>query len=64
MNKKKSTSELITFRIRPIARDRELIRQLRKAAEITGTPVSQLLREGGETVVKELAKRYPELTAA
>lgn len=53
------------FRIRPdVASDQDLARRLRKAASLTGTPVSQLLRQGGEQVLRELAKKHPELAAA
>lgn len=65
MTKKKSTRELLMFRIRPeVASDIELARKLRKASEITGIPVSQLLRDGGARMVRDLAKKYPEVAAA
>lgn len=65
MVKKKTTPELIMFRVRPeVPSDQALARRLRLAAEVTGKPVSQLLREGGEQILKELAKQYPQLAAA
>jgi hypothetical protein len=66
MNKKKTTTrDLLMFRIRPeVPSDVELARKLRKAAEVTGIPVSQLLRDGGARMIKDLAKRYPEVAAA
>lgn len=65
MVKKTKTPDLIMFRVRPeVPSDQALARRLRRAAELTGTPVSQLLREAGEKQLKELAKRYPEIEAA
>lgn len=65
MAKKKQTPELIMFRVRPdVPSDQALARRLRDAARLTGKPVSQLLREGGEQVLKDLAKQHPELAAA
>lgn len=64
MVKKKPTTELIMFRIRPeIPADGELKRRLKRAAVVTGKPMSQLMREATEQKLKELAKRYPELEA-
>ena len=65
MVKEKQTPEMIMFRVRPdVPSDQALALRLRKAARLTGKPVSQLLREGGEQVLKDLAKRHPELAAA
>jgi hypothetical protein len=61
----KKKPQLIMFRVRPdVPSDQALARRLRKAAKVTGTPVSQFLRESAERSLKELAKRYPEIEAA
>lgn len=64
MGKTKS-SALIMFRVRPeIPADSSLQRRLKRAAVLTGKPMSQLLREAAEAKLKELARRYPEIEAA
>lgn len=64
MRKKKTKTELIMFRVRPEqASDAALVRRLRLATKVSGTPMSQILREGTEKQLKEMAKRFPEIEA-
>lgn len=62
---KRKPTPLIMFRVRPeIPADASLQRRLKRAATLTGKPMSQLLREATEHKLKELARRYPEIEAA
>lgn len=65
MPKKKPEPNLIMFRVRPgVPSDRDLARRIRRAAEVTGTPVSQLMRQALADKLKSLAKDHAELAAA
>ncbi len=65
MPKKKPEPKLLTLRVRPgVPADRERIRRLYLAANLTGAPASQIMRDAIDEKVKQISKQHPELAAA
>lgn len=62
---KKKEPTLITLRVRPgVPGDRQRVRLLYRAAQLTGAPASQIIREALDDKVKEISKQHPELAPA
>jgi len=60
-----SVKAVVMFRARPdIEEDMDLARRLRLAAHLSGISMTEIMKQGIETRLNELANKYPELARA